>query len=101
MAKNKQIKDGDPTPAAVLIQFPSLEKGTGQLKVDLSYCGEWVNSEVALPDDGEAVLILTDDYILGFGYFMDDEWEIQLPPWNSASEDTAEVIFWTTQPSHP
>jgi len=62
---------------------------------------EWVSSEVALPDEGEPVLILTDDYIVGFGYVMDDEWEIQLPPWNSAYEDTAEVIFWTTQPHHP
>jgi len=54
-----------------------------------------------LPDEGEPVLILTDDYIVGFGYVMDDEWEIQLPPWNSAYEDTAEVIFWTTQPRNP
>ena len=101
MAKNKQIKDGDPTPTAVQIQLPSSKAGTGQQSVDLSYCGEWVSPEVALPDEGEPVLILTDDYTLGFGYFQDDQWEIQLPPWNSASEDTAEVIFWTTQPHRP
>ena len=31
--------------------------------------GHWTDPEEKLPDEGEPVLLVIDDYFLGFGYF--------------------------------
>lgn len=38
------------------------------------YSGVWVDANAELPEDGEPVLVLTEEYVIGFGYVLDGEW---------------------------
>jgi hypothetical protein len=66
-----------------------------------SYSGAWVKAGQELPEDGEPVLVLTDEYCLGLGHVIDGKWQLVLAPWAFHREEDSEVIYWTTYPETP
>ena len=65
------------------------------------YSGIWIEPKEELPEEGEPVLLLLDDYSMGFGCLMNATWEIVLPPWEQALNGEEEVIYWTKYPRYP
>lgn len=72
-----------------------------QLAKGNAYNGIWIDSKKDLPEEGEPVLVLLEDYSLGFGYLMNGVWEVMLPPWEPAFQGEEDVIYWTKYPRLP
>jgi hypothetical protein len=62
------------------------------------YSGVWVDPENELPGESETVLVLLEDYSVGFGYVIDGGWEIALPPWEPRGDGGGDVLYWTKLP---
>jgi hypothetical protein len=67
-----------------------------------SYSGVWVKAEEELPDEGEEVLVLTDEFWMGQGYVNDGEWQVVVPPWAVVGDREDLVVdYWTRYPARP
>jgi hypothetical protein len=66
-----------------------------------SYSGVWMRADEDLPEDSVQVIVMTDEHSLGFGYVLDGEWQLVLPPWDVTNEEEAVVLYWTDCPPPP
>src|ERR687886_604979 len=60
---------------------------------------DWIRAAAGLPEERTTVLVYLDCDAVTLGVYLKGEWNVARPPWDSAVNEDADVLFWRRLPS--